>query len=51
MNLASRRRPGVRRGAFALPLIRSDAAATVLVTNDDIANALDADDIERYSGQ
>jgi hypothetical protein len=43
--------PKRKAGRVVLPLIRSDAGATVLVTNDDIADALDADDIERYSGQ
>jgi len=43
--------PRRKTGRVALPLIRSDAAATVLVTNDDIGDALDAEDIERYSGQ
>jgi hypothetical protein len=41
---------GTRRtGRIALPLIARDAAPAVLVTNDDIAAALEAEDIERYS--
>ena len=34
-----------------LPLVGRDAAAAVLITNDDIAAAFDAEDIERYTGQ
>jgi plasmid stability protein len=41
--------PKRKTGRVALPLIARDAAATVLVTNDDIAAALEAEDIERYS--
>jgi hypothetical protein len=41
--------PKRKTGRVALPLIARDAAPTVLVTNDDIAAALEAEDIERYS--
>jgi hypothetical protein len=42
---------GARRktGRVTLPLIAGDATPSVLVTNDDIAAALEAEDIERYS--
>jgi hypothetical protein len=42
---------GVTRktGRVTLPLIARDAVPAVLVTNDDIAAALEAEDIERYS--
>jgi plasmid stability protein len=38
-----------KTGRVALPLIARDATPAILVTNDDIANALDAEDVERYS--
>jgi len=38
-----------KKGRVRLPLIAPDAAPAVLVTNDDIAAALEAEDIERYS--
>lgn len=38
-----------KTGRVTLPLIARDAAPAVLVTNDDIAAALEAEDIERYS--
>jgi hypothetical protein len=41
--------PKRKRGRVTLPLIARDAAPAVLVTNDDIATALEAEDIERYS--
>jgi hypothetical protein len=41
--------PKQKTGRVTLPLIARDAAATVLVTNDDIADALDAEDVERYT--
>ena len=41
--------PKRKTGRVVLPLIARDAAPTVLVTNDDIADALDAEDIDRYS--
>jgi hypothetical protein len=37
-----------KMGRVALPLIARDAPPTVLVTNEDIEAALDADDVERY---
>ena len=36
---------------MALPLIARDAAPTVLVTNEDIGDAFDAEDVERYAAQ
>ncbi len=41
--------PKRKMGRVALPLIARDAVPAVLVTNDDIAAALEAEDIERYS--
>jgi hypothetical protein len=41
--------PKRKTGRVTLPLIARDAAPAVLVTNDDIATALEAEDIERYS--
>jgi len=38
-----------KTGRVTLPLIARDAAPAVLVTNDDIAAALEAEDIERHS--
>ena len=38
-----------KTGRVILPLIARDAVPAVLVTNDDIATALEAEDIERYS--
>lgn len=38
-----------KTGRVTLPLIASEVAPTVLVTNDDIAAALEAEDVERYS--
>jgi hypothetical protein len=38
-----------KTGRVALPLIARDATPAVLVTNDDIADALEAEDVERYS--
>ena len=38
-----------KTGRVTFPLIARDAAPTVLVTNDDIAAALEAEDIGRYS--
>jgi hypothetical protein len=40
--------PTGKTGRVTLPLIARGAAPTVLVTNDDIAEALDADDVERF---
>lgn len=41
--------PKSKTGRVVLPLIRSDAPGTVLITNDDIADAFEAEDVERYS--
>jgi len=41
--------PKQKTGRVTLPLIARGAAPTVLVTSDDIADALDAEDVERYS--
>jgi hypothetical protein len=41
--------PKRKTGRVTLPLVARDAAPAVLVTNDDIATALEADDIDRYS--
>ncbi len=43
--------PKVKAGRITLPLIGRGAAPEVLVTNEDIAAALDADDIERYGAR
>jgi hypothetical protein len=40
-----------KTGRVTLPLIARDATPTVLVTNDDIADALDAEDVERFAAQ
>ncbi len=41
--------PKQKTGRVTLPLIAHDAAPAVLVTNDDIADALDAEDVERHT--
>jgi hypothetical protein len=41
--------PKGKTGRVTLPLIARDATPTVSVTNVDIADALDAEDVERYS--
>jgi plasmid stability protein len=38
-----------KTGRVTLPLVAREAAPAVLVTNDDIADALEAEDIERYT--
>jgi hypothetical protein len=38
-----------KTGRVTLPLVARKAAPAVLVTNDDIADALEAEDIERYT--
>jgi hypothetical protein len=43
--------PKAKAGRVTLPLIGPGAAPDVLVTNEDIAAALDADDIERYGAR
>jgi len=40
-----------KAGRVTLPLIARDATPTVLVTNDDIADAFDAEDIQRFAAQ
>ena len=40
-----------KTGRVTLPLIARDATPTVLVTNDDIADAFDAEDVERFASQ
>ena len=41
--------PTRKAGRVTLPLVARDSAPAVLVTNDDIAAALEAEDIERYT--
>lgn len=41
--------PKRKTGRVTLPLVARDAAPAVHVTNDDIATALEAEDVERYS--
>lgn len=41
--------PQEKMGCVTLPLIGRGTAPTVLVTNDDIEAALEAEDIERYT--
>jgi hypothetical protein len=43
--------PKGKAGRVTLPLIARDAASTVLVTNEDIENAFDAEDIDRFADQ
>jgi hypothetical protein len=40
-----------KTGRVTLPLIAPDATPTVLVTNEDIADALGDDDVERYAAE
>jgi hypothetical protein len=40
-----------KTGRVTLPLIARDATPAVVVTNDDIEDAFDAEDVERFSGQ
>jgi hypothetical protein len=40
-----------KTGRVTLPLIARDATPTVLVTNDDIADAFDAEDVERHASR
>ena len=40
-----------KTGRVTLPLIARDATHTVLVTNDDIADAFDAEDVERFASR
>jgi hypothetical protein len=41
--------PRAKAGRVSLPLIGRDADPTVLVTNEDIEDAFDAEDIERHA--
>jgi hypothetical protein len=43
--------PKGKTGRVTLPLIAQDATSTVLVTNEDIADAFDAEDVERYGAE
>jgi hypothetical protein len=43
--------PREKAGRVTLPLIARDARPTILVTNDDIADAFDADEVERFGPQ
>ena len=43
--------PQGKTGRVTLPLIARDALPAVLVTNEDIADALDTEDVERYSAE
>ena len=43
--------PGGKTGRVTLPLIAGAATPTVLVTNEDIADAFDAEDVERYDAE
>jgi hypothetical protein len=43
--------PKGKRGRVTLPLIACDATPTVLITNEDIADAFDAEDIERHAAR
>ena len=40
-----------KTGRVTLPLIARDATPTVLITNDDIADVLEAGDAERFASQ
>ena len=41
--------PKGKAGRVTLPLIARDATPTILVTNEDIADAFDAEDVERFT--
>jgi hypothetical protein len=43
--------PREKAGRVTLPLIARDARQTVLVTSDDIADAFDAEEVERFGPQ
>jgi hypothetical protein len=43
--------PKGKSGRVILPLIARDATPSVLITNEDIADALDDEDVERHAGQ
>jgi hypothetical protein len=41
--------PKGKAGRVTLPLIASDATPAILVTNEDIEDAFDAEDVERFA--
>ena len=43
--------PKGKAGRVTLPLIARDATPTILVSNEDIADAFDAEDVERFAAQ
>ena len=43
--------PKGKTGRVALPLIARDATPAALVTNEDIEDAFDAEDVERFTAQ
>lgn len=43
--------PKGKTGRVTLPLIARDAVPAVLVTNEDIADAFEAGDVERYAAE
>ena len=43
--------PKGKSGRVTLPLIARDATPTVVVTNKDIEDAFDAEDVDRYAAQ
>jgi hypothetical protein len=43
--------PKGKAGRVTLPLIARDATPAILVTNEDIADALDTEDIERHAAE
>jgi hypothetical protein len=43
--------PKGKAGRVTLPLIARDGTPTVLVTNEDIEDAFDAEDVERFGAQ
>jgi hypothetical protein len=43
--------PREKAGRVTLPLIARDTRPTVVVTNDDIADAFDAEEVERFGPQ
>ena len=43
--------PRGKAGRVTLPLIARDATPTVVVTNEDIEDAFDAEDVDRYAAQ
>lgn len=43
--------PKGKTGRVTLPLIARDSTPDVLVTNEDIADAFDAEDVERFASE